>query len=413
MGKETKVTKPSSILISTFAPWKNGKRSTTNGMIEPMLSYFLPNVEKVWLLDQPYPGSDKYYPVVERYYNGKLDKYAKTSFIGTLLLPWLLVTNTPATHVSFKFRDLFSTIEAGFQSKEAFDIFVGMESVNALAGIVLRKLGKVKKVCYYVSDYSPLRFQSKLLNDFYLWLDRIAAQHADFIWDVSPAMQPARISAGLDSKKSAPVIHVPNALFPNQLHFVPFEKREKQTVVFVGTIGLENGPDIAIEAFAEVVKSLPKAKLHIIGGGGKGFEEEYLKKLIIKYKLDKNVFFHGFISDLHKLSEMIKYFQIAIAPYKMIPGSVRLYGDATKLRLYAAVGLPVITTSVPPLGRELEEKEAAVVVKDTKNALAKEIIRLLKNPKEMQEMMHKSKKFGENNIWDNTYGNALKQMAPR
>ena len=50
---------------------------------------------------------------------------------------------------------------------------------------------------YYVSDYSPDRYRQKWFNDLYLWLDRQAAMHADIIWDVSPAMQPARVKAGL------------------------------------------------------------------------------------------------------------------------------------------------------------------------------------------------------------------------
>ncbi|HYK07932.1 MAG TPA: glycosyltransferase family 4 protein [Candidatus Eisenbacteria bacterium] len=397
----------SSILIATFSPWKNNIRAATNGMIEPMLSYMLPNFKETWLIDQPYPGSDKIFPTIEEYIGKKLKRIEKTTFFILPLLPFLYFTNKPGTQIAHKIRDFLSVIETGLKRKKKFDIFVGLESINALAGIVLKKMGRVSTVIYYVSDYSPKRFNNTFINNFYLWLDRMAAMHCDYIWDVSPAMQPARISVGLNPQKSAPIILVPNALFENQLIYVPFEKREKKSVVFVGTLGLENGPDIAIEAFREVVKSIKDATLHIIGGGGQGFEAEYLQKLIKKYSLEKNVIFHGPIWDLPKLSSMISHYQIGLAPYKRFEGSIRLYGDATKLRIYAASGLAIIATDVPPLGKELSERKAAVIVKSNKDALAKAIIQLLEAPQKIKKMTEYSKKYAKNNIWDNTYRNAL------
>ncbi len=409
MGKR-KHKKINSILIATFSPWKNNIRASTNGMIEPLFYYFLPKVKKLSLVDQPYPGSDKLFPIIENYSGVNLiskNKLWKTSFF---LYPFLLLENKPGTRFSFKIRDFLSAVEAGILSKDKFDIYIGLEAINAIAGIILRKIGIVEKVCYYVSDYSPNRFKNKLVNSVYLWLDRIAAKNADFIWDVSLAMQPARISAGLSPQQSAPVIYVPNALFKEQLLFVPSEKREKNSICFVGTLGLENGPDLAIEAMCDVVKKIPDAKLHIIGGGGQGFEKEYLEKLVKKHKLEKNVQFYGFISDVKKISNIIKNFQLAVAPYKMIPGSHRLYGDATKIRQYLGAGLPVITTSVPPLGKEAEKIGAALVIKDRKKELAQAIISLLKDGEKIQKMTESARKFALHNTWDNTYSKALKIM---
>jgi len=134
-----------SIYIATFSPWKNNKRSSTNGMIEPLLYYFLPRFKRVWLLDQPYPGSDRYLPTIENYIKGKHASTHKQFFSMLPFLPWLSVTNHPGTHLSFKIRDFVSVIAAGIFTDKPFDIFVGLESVNALAGVILKKLGKVKK----------------------------------------------------------------------------------------------------------------------------------------------------------------------------------------------------------------------------------------------------------------------------
>jgi glycosyltransferase involved in cell wall biosynthesis len=272
-------------------------------------------------------------------------------------------------------------------------------------------LGKVKTVVYYVSDYSPKRFGNKFINDAYLWLDRFAAKNSDYIWDVSTAMHPARIKAGLPPKESAPVINTPNALYKNQINSLPFEKRDKHSCVFVGTLGLENGPDIAVKALKLVAEEFPHATLNVYGGGGKGFELNYLNLLISKYKIQNNVKFHGFISNQVELSNTIKHYQIALAPYKKIPGSIRYYGDATKIRLYMASGLPIITTDVPPLGRQIQKKGAAVFADDNEKSFAETLIELFKNEAKTKSLASKAAGFAKNNTWETTYQNALKKMG--
>lgn len=403
--------KISSILIATFSPWKNGKRSSTNGMIEPMLHYFKPRVEDLTLIDQPYPGSDRVIPHVEKYKTGKLHSISKTLTSSFFLLPFLIVENKPGTRIAFKLRDFFSILEIGLKSKKSYDLFIGLESINTLAGILLKKLKKVKIVAYYVSDYSPYRYPNKFFNWIYLWLDRFCAMHADFIWDVSPAMQEARIKVGLDLKKSAKAILVPNALYREQIHSLPVRERIKNTAVFVGTLGLDNGPDLAVKAFRLVTKEIPSAKLHIIGGGGQGFEKKFLEKLVKKYHLQKNVIFHDFITDQKVLSKTIEKFQLALAPYKKNPRSIRLFGDATKIRLYFAAGLAVITTPIPPLGRQAEKKGAVRIVLDNEKELSNTIIELFRNEDKLSNLINNAKKLAKNNTWENTYSNAINKMG--
>lgn len=397
-------------MIATFAVWKNGSRTASNGIMDPLLYYFRPRIKKLLLLDQPYPGSDRVMPIVETYKSGKVKSVDKTS-ITTAPLSFLLIhANKPGTHFVFKIRDLLSVLETGLKQSEKIELFVGLESINAIGGILLRRLGKVNKVVYYVSDYSPLRFKSKLVNSLYLWMDRFSAKNADYVWDVSLAMHPARIKAGFDKNINTPIIHVPNALYKEQIDTLPFNKRNPYSIVFVGTLGLENGPDLAISAFDLVVKKFPRASLHIYGGGGKGYEEEYLKKLVKKLKLHKKVHFHGFISDQNELSNKVKHYQLSIAPYKKIIGSIRLYGDATKLRLYMASGLPVVSTDIPPLGKELAEKGAALIVKANKNAVANGIIEIFSDKKKYKIMAENAVSFAKDNLWENTYKKALKKM---
>jgi len=399
--------KATNVLIATFSPWKNGKRLPINGNVEPLVDFFVNKVNKTVLIDQVYPGSDFVMPRVE-VYSKKKKSIKKLSWWLYLLYPFLKITNTGATHISFKLRDFFSVIDVGFNTEKSYDYFIGFEAINALAGVFLRRLGKVKKIIYYVSDYSPNRYKQKWFNDLYLWLDRQAAIHSDVIWDVSWAMQPARIKAGLDPKKSAPSLQVPNALYPKQIEQAKEKDIIPHSLVFMGTLGVENGPDLAIESLPLVLNKFPNAKLHIIGGGEGN--EDRLEKLVKKYKLEKSVIFHGFISDREKISKKIRQFSVALAPYLNIPGSARLYGDATKIRAYLAAGLPTITTHVPPLGKDAEKKGAVLIVKDDKREIADAVIRVFSDKNLYLSLRQKAFVFAKNNTWEKEFTLAFKKM---
>lgn len=396
------------VLFATFSPWTRGKRSPTNGMIGPMTYFFTPRAETFVLIDQPHPGSSRLMPVIEVYKKKKLAKVTGSSLLVKMLYPILALRNKSTTSIPFKLRDFLSVLDYGIRS-DKFDLFIGLESINTLAGVLLKKLGKVKTVVYYVSDYSPSRYSNKLFNDIYLYLDRLAATHADYTWDVSKAMMPARIEAGLKNPKLSRTIHVPNALYKDQINFLPMDKIDRNGLVFAGTLGEENGPDMAINALNILSKKHPGLNLHVFGAE-RAVDLERLKNLSAKLGLQNRVVFHGLVTDQVELSRAIQKYAIGLAPYVAIPGSPRWWADATKIRLYLAAGLVTITTQVPPLGKELLEKNAGIVIKDNVKDLANSIDKLLSDGKTFEEMRKNAIEAAKYNTWENTYSQALEKM---
>lgn len=399
----------SSLLFATFSPYKKNKRDPKNGNIKPFVSFFPKIIKRFVLIDQPHTGSDVVEPVIEEYFEGKLRKKYKLDkfyYRPFYLLLRKLNSTDDDTSILFKIRDVLSVLHVGLTSKK-FQYFIGLESVNTLSGIFLKLLGRVDQVIYYVSDYSPHRYKNKIFNSVYLWLDRFCCYRADFIWDVSRAMQPARIEAGLNEKKSAPVVHVPNALFSRHIKHLPSNKIKPFSLVFMGSLGYENGPDLAIEAMPKIIKKFPQTKISVIGGGK---DMSRLENLVRKLKLKDYVKFYGMIPKDEDMLSLLRQFYIALAPYKNIKGSVRFYGDSLKLRAYMASGLPVVTTDVPPLGRELREFGSAITVKDNPEDLANAVIYLLSDSQEYKSLRTKAIAYGKNNTWENTFKNALIQM---
>src|SRR3972149_738183 len=264
--------KNTSVLFATFSRWIGGRRMPTNGSVEPLRDFLVPRIKKLVIIDQPVPTSEEVLPKYEEYTQANLRFVPhKPPFLLTLLRPLLFRFNSNNTQVVFKIRDFFSVIFWGMSDKTTFDYLIGLESINTLAGIILRKLRKGKKVINYVSDYSPSRYPTQWFNSLYLWLDRYCAMHADYIWDVSKAVQKARLAGGLDSRKSAPVIHVPNGLYPDQIRVNMLSGIDRYALAYMGTVGKENGPDVAIRTLALVRKKFPKATLHIVGGSRDDF----------------------------------------------------------------------------------------------------------------------------------------------
>lgn len=396
---------PKRVLIATFSIWLKNKRTPINGMLEPMLRYFNEKKIPVDIIDGMHPGSSDVITIFERH-NALV--HISTSLISRLLKPLLLLFNTNQTQLLFKVRDFLAVLEWAIFVNTRYDLFIGLESIYTAAGILLKKLRIVKTVVYYVSDYAPNRYGNSKFNDVYLFLDRFCCYHSDYIWDVSLAFHPARIAAGLDVKRSAPIIHVPNALFPEQICPVRKSSIIPHSLVFAGTLNIYNGPDVAVETTALVKRKFPDVHLHIYGTNGN--DQARVTNLMEKLKVKDNVTFHGLVTNAIDLSHIINRYSIGLAPYIERKDSHRAFGDATKLRLYAGSGLTFITTYVPPLGKDLADIGACVRTEDSPEALSKTIIQLFSDPVLHEKIRRKAIAYAATNTWNNTYCSAFKKM---
>ena len=61
--------------------------------------------------------------------------------------------------------------------KKTYKLFVGADNVSALVGIILKKLGRVEKVAYWTLDYRPVRFENRVMNTVFHWLDRFCVYY--------------------------------------------------------------------------------------------------------------------------------------------------------------------------------------------------------------------------------------------
>jgi phosphatidyl-myo-inositol alpha-mannosyltransferase len=132
----------------------------------------------------------------------------------------------------------------------------------------------------------------KSLVSTYKTYARAVLPHIDVITAVSPAA-----IGYIDDYTNLPIHYIPNGIDLDKYKFKP-HKRDLNTILFLGRLEKRKGARQTINAFIELKKVKPKAKLIIAGDGP-------LRKSLQQYvdvKGVKNVEFLGFIDDKKKLS---------------------------------------------------------------------------------------------------------------
>ena len=148
-----------------------------------------------------------------------------------------------------------------------------------------------------------------------------------------------------------------------------YTDRKKPIVVCVSRLEKGKGQDILIEAFGSVVKSVPSAKLHIVGEGS--FEAE-LVTLVKKHGLEKSVQFLGRVSSVR--DELIK------AQVVVFPSQWELEGFGLVTIEAMALAKPVIAFNRAPTNEIITNGSDGFLVADmTVESLFEQIVSLLKN----------------------------------
>ena len=155
----------------------------------------------------------------------------------------------------------------------------------------------------------------------------------------------------------------------------------------------KQGLQLAIKVLPKLIGKFPKINLTIIGSGP---YEAQIKKSVKLRKLESYVKFTGYINN-HQ--EIVKYLTdhggIGLATYIPSIGDYTYYADPSKIKLYLLCGLPVITTKVPPIAKEIAEKKAGFANNYSEQELINSLNILLKDKKRYFHFRENTLKLGE------------------
>ncbi len=330
-------------------------------------------------------------PFLKKYHGGKLIKEKNYPVLG---LPGLL----------FHFKDTFLTLWLILINGFKADLYVGADCLNAFSGLLLKKLGIVRKIIFYTIDYIPVRFKNKLLNNFYHWLDSCCVKNCDQTWNLSGEMLRGREENGLSKKYRSKQVVVPIGT-DSKAPKLPFDEINRYEIAFMGHLREKQGVEFLISVLPAIINRIPQVKLLIIGTGPL---EEKLKEQVRDLRLTDKVKFTGYIEDHGELQNKLSKCAIAVAPYVDDEKTFTKYADPGKPKAYLASALPVVITKVPSVAAEIEENKCGFAVNYNQDELIEAIVKLLSNDNLLKTYRNNALKFSEKYNWTKIFDNALK-----
>jgi glycosyltransferase involved in cell wall biosynthesis len=288
------------------------------------------------------------------------------------------------------------------------DLYIGVNPLNALAGIILKKIGIVHKVVFYTIDFSPVRFSNAVLNNLYHRIDTFCCKEADETWNVSPMINKGRMERSLipvDIFKSHYV--VPIGVWPEKVKKAEFNQIKRNQILFVGNLLEKQGVQLVIKALPKIKKIIPEVYLMIVGGGE---YESNLKQLATDCNVNDMVTFTGWVKNRSQLDELMFDSAIAVATYDPTISSFSRYADPTKLKDYLSAGMPIVMTNVPHNSDDLQDHKCAMIVKYDIDDFIEKVVNILEDEYLLKQYRKNALKYIEGYSWRNIFSKNLKRV---
>lgn len=327
-------------------------------------------------------------PVCEHYKGGKL-------------VDVFPVFNIPSA-ISNKFPFLsyigyaIAIIQTFIKVHRKFDFFIGEGHIYSMVGVMMKKLGRVKRIAYSSGDYfTDVRsFRAA---------DRIVSGNADVIWCASELMLKER-EKDLKGSRIARQIVMPLGITMRD-EVVKSKVANPKTVLFMGNIQPHQGIDLMLDSFLEVQIRYPHLILEIVG---RGPYMEAAQKRVLEMGLLDSVVFHGFVDNEKKVDEILKRSLVGMALYHPELSSFTKLSDPGKIKDYLSAGLPVITTSVFPFSGEIAKSGAGHVVSYEKGQVVQALESIVKP--EINKLFQESAiKLANKYLWDLVLDRTMQQ----
>lgn len=356
------------------------------GPPQEIRDFFLPKVKKIYYIEHPFPYAKDHRSSMTIYENGKVKKQI---FTPAIIGP----------QIFFYLYDVFITLYFLLIAKTRFNLCIALDNLNTVSVLPFKKLGLIKKLVFYTIDYNPQRFENRILNNIYHFLDRLACYNADKIWILSQRMVQARKKNKVDLRRSARSILLPMGANLERIKVLPLEKINRYQIVYAGHLLEKQGVQLILETLPKIIPKIPEIKLVVVG---QGEYEKNLKVLAKKLDIKNHVVFMGFIKDHKALERILCKSAIGIAPYVPTSDNYTFYTDPGKPKLYLGCGLPVAMTGVPAISRVIQSKHAGLIADYTTKSFSAALIKLLLNDKLYEEFRNNainlSKKYNTNNL---------------
>jgi len=178
-----------------------------------------------------------------------------------------------------------------------------------------------------------------------------------------------------------------NVVNPFTYHFEDWKQSEckGKDILWLARISPEKRPFESLRIMKEVVKSIPDARLHIVGASAKPEYEKKLKKAVSRMGLSKNVLLYGAQTDV-----MQYYYNASV----FLMTSV-FEGFSMTLQESMLAGLPVVMYDLPYLTITKDNPGIISVSQEDAIAASSAIVELLSDGRKRKKIGNAARKFIE------------------
>ncbi len=241
----------------------------------------------------------------------------------------------------------------------------------------------------------PVSALGRLLEKWYFRLYR----HC-FFWTIAPSTVEELVHRGIPRGQC---VAIPNPLVVGTKGLIRDRPKEKvPTYIFVSRVVRMKGIEEVIKAFSFILRTQPKAKLWIIGGGEKRYMDE-LVEMMKEYGISQNVNVWGRVPEGKKFELMSRAHLLLHASVKEGWGLVVLEA--------AAVGTPSVVYNVSGLKDVVKNNITGVVLADNSpDRMAAAAMKLTYDSARYRDFQKNGKEWVNSLKWTTVTGESLRLL---
>lgn len=351
-----------SIVYLNYHPYENSGH---------ILEYLLDTFEKVFLISISFHTlGNKSVNRVVIYRNGKL---IKEEFMFCITVPKNLVFIFLPLRSSLNAIQIVKKIISLKNEYGPIGVYFTINAFTATIGRVLEKFNVVDKTVFWVWDFYPINHPSvlaRVMRRLYWQFEKLAT-NSDRVVYLHRRLFDARKKKGLLKNKKCVVVPIGTG------KILPVRKKnfENPKIGFIGVLKSSQGIGMMLDSASVLAKHFNRLTFEIIGSGPD--DDIFLKRIPKSSRIKYN--FYGLVSE-RKFKEVLYNCTIGISPYAPEKGTVSKYTDPGKPKRYIEFNLPVITTNVIEISKEIKGSGAGEIIKygDSED-LAKAIKKIINN----------------------------------
>lgn len=282
--------------------------------------------------------------------------------------------------------------------RERQDACVGFGPWGSLAGLWLRRLGRVRALVYEDRDFEPGLVPDGLRRRYTAFLERSLVRKADLAVSIGCKL------AELRRSQSERDVHVvPTGIDWGRFAPARAMARRGGVMVYTGTLVSWSGLDLVIQALPAVIRECPSARLVVVGDGGDPYKEE-LRRLVQSLSLEDRVTFLGSVPN-RTLPFILGEADIGLAVSE--PVLYRKFACPLKVLEYMASGLAVIGTSDTETADMIDRYGCGISIPYDRDAFASAAIKLLRDPGSAARYRENGIRHSKDMDWETMMGREL------